>query len=134
MRNGLTPADLQSLGGQLVLGPNNQVLLPGTPATPASGSPGFTQLEQSLKDLAATGAQRIFPLYTKCDPATGVTTVSGFVAARVATVQTDGNGALTFVLQPTMLASPDAVTDFTRRGAGGVNITNPYVVKIRLVQ
>lgn len=134
LRTGLTPADLQSLGGPLLLGPNNQLVLPGAPTSPASSSPSFADLQQRLNELATTGAQRIWPLYTTCDQTTGVTTVHGFVAARVAQVRTDGNGALTFVLQPTLIASPDAVTDFTRRDAGGVNIANRYVVKIRLVQ
>jgi hypothetical protein len=131
VRNGLTPADLQNQGGQLMLGPNNQVLLPGSPTTPSSG---YADLQQSLTQLQTTAKQRIWPLYTNCDPNTGVTTLHGFVAARVVRVMAVPGGPLTFILQPTMIATPDAVTDFTRRGAGGVNITNPYVVKIRLVQ
>jgi hypothetical protein len=134
IRTGLTPPDLQNQGGELLLGPTNTVLLPGSPATPASGSPGFVALQQSLMHLQMTAEQRIWPLYRQSSFQTGVTTVSGFVAARVVQVNAVPGGPLTFILQATMLATPDAVTDFTRRGVGGVNITNPYVVKIRLVQ
>ncbi len=131
LANGLTPTDLQGEGGQLVLGPNNTILLPGSPTTPASG---YADIQAALTQLQQTAAVRVWPLYTTSDPATGVTTVHGFVAARVVQVTATAGGPLTFILQATMIAVPDAVTDFTRRGVGGVNITNPYVVKIRFVQ
>jgi hypothetical protein len=61
--------------------------------------------------------------------------VSGFVAARVAQVGLAQDGqSLLFVLQPTVLALPSAVTDASRREAGGVNTYNRYVCKVRLVE
>jgi len=38
------------------------------------------------------------------------------------------------VLQPTMIITSTALTDFTRRDAGTRTIFNPYVCKVRLVQ
>ena len=61
--------------------------------------------------------------------------LTGFVAARVANVAAPAAGQpVTFTLQPGQLATASAVTDAARRGVGGINVVNPYVCKIRLVE
>jgi hypothetical protein len=135
LTNGVRPLDLKPFGGQLVLGANNQLLLPGSTTGPVPGSPDFVALLTSLSLLQSTGDQRIWPLYTGVDPSSSEIIVSGWVAARVAQVLVDPNsGALIFTLQATMLASPHAVTHYNSNGVGGINVPNPYIVKIRLVQ
>jgi hypothetical protein len=57
------------------------------------------------------------------------------VAARVANVAAPAAGQpVTFTLQPGQLATAAAVADAARRGAGGINVVNPYVCKVRLVE
>ena len=38
------------------------------------------------------------------------------------------------ILQPTMLTTADAITDFTKRTLGPRTIFNPYVNRVRLAQ
>ncbi len=132
---GITPAQVQALGGQLVLqASNNRLSVPGSTLGPASGSPELTTLQQNLTQLSLTGDTRIWPLYCGTDAGSGNPILCGFVAARVVAVQPPANGLLTFSLQPTMLATATAVTDATRRGVGGIPLVNPYICKVRLVE
>jgi hypothetical protein len=132
LQTGVTAANLSSFGGQFVLDATNQLIVPGPPALSTADN---TALEAALNALAASAAQRVFPLYSTFDAVTNEATLSGFVAARVVSVQPMVVGQpLTFVLQPTVVAVSAAVTDASRRGVGGEAITNPYVVKVRLVE
>ena len=78
------------------------------------------------------GQKRIWPLYEVFDGLRGQAVVAGFVAARLVRATATSDGA-TVTLQPCMLATRAAITDSSRRGVGGINITNPYVVKVRIV-
>lgn len=124
---GVTTADLQDFGGQFVLDATNHL------AVPLLGATGFTDLTAALTALQTSAAQRIFPLYSSYNATANEVLLSGFVAARVVSVQSM-NGGVTFTLQPTVMAVPAAITDAARRGVGGVAITNPYIVKVRLVE
>ncbi len=127
LQMGVTTGDLQSFGGQFVLDATNHL------DVPVLGLNDFTTLSTALTALQASAAPRIFPLYSSYDATDNEVILSGFVAARVAGVQ-PMNGGLTATLQPTMVSLAAAVTDASRRGVGGVAITNPYIVKLRLVE
>jgi len=132
---GVTAAQLQAFGGQLVLQPNNnQLSVPGSSVGPAFGTSDATLLYQTLVQLQAQATPRLWPLFCGTDGA-GQPILCGFVAARVVTVAPlVANQPLTFVLQPTMVSSPFAVTNAAQRGVGGIAITNPYICKVRVVQ
>jgi hypothetical protein len=135
VRAGVTPDDLLAFGGEFVLDATNHLALDGSPYGPDGGTPEFDDLRASLEQLSRTAEQRVFPLYVRCDAAARRAVLAGFVAARVARVRPAAAGPpLAFTLQPTLVSVPAAVTDAARRGAGGVNIVNPYVVKVRLVE
>jgi hypothetical protein len=126
---GVMPAQLQSLGGQLVLGEQNQLPLPAPPGCgPAAGTPEADGLAASLEQLRVRGDLRVWPLFAGLDGSSGAAVVTGFVAARVVRVEADGP-RVRFTLQAGMLATPDLVTDASRRVGAG----NPYLGKIRLV-
>jgi hypothetical protein len=130
---GVTAAQLQNVGGQLILGGNNNTLIvPGTPWQPGSGANGSGYLLQVLQQLQAQGQPRIWPLYSGYDSHTQMPILRGFVAARVANVDVDGNGSKTsFTLQPCLLAVASAVTDASHRGGG---VPTRYLCKVRLVE
>jgi hypothetical protein len=133
---GVTREQLSLFGGELVLGPTNNLLeVPGSPWLPTGGGQGTSSLQQALGWLQQQAEPRIWPLYQGLDPETAMPILSGFVAARVASLPpTQSVGNLSFVLQPCMVAAPEAVTDANRRGVGGVAITNRYICKVRLVE
>ena len=131
LAGGVTAAQLQDFGGQFVLGDQN--LLP-VPAAPALAPSDLAVVQAGLEQLQQSGALRIWPLFPAADAGNDPLPVSGFVAARVAQVESAADGSVHVTLQPGMLATPTAVTDASRRGVGGVNITNPYIVKVRLVE
>ena len=92
-------------------------------------------LHNALLILQASAAARIYPLYSALPNVPNQVVLSGFVAARVVKVQPMNVGQpIAFTLQPAMIATPAAITDATRRGVGGVAITNPYIVKVRIVE
>jgi hypothetical protein len=133
---GVTRRDLAALGGDFVLGAGtNRLVVPGTPWGPQQGSSGLKALVQALARLQADGRPRIWPLCQGFDPKTQRPVISGFVAARVASVNpTQEPNALHFTLQPCMISQPEAVTNAARRGVGGVNIVNRYICRVRLVE
>ncbi len=125
---GITANDLQGLGGVFELDPSNNRLT----VAASRGDPSFyTKLLIQLD--AIKNQPRIWPLYEIYDAGTGQAVVSGFVAARVVAAFGNATTGLTILLQPCMLATRTALTDTTRRGVGGVNILNPYIAKLRLV-
>ena len=101
---------------------------------PAFGSNEASRLHRTLERLGMDAEPRIWPLY--CGTGSmNQPILCGFVAARVVTVAPlADNQPLSFILQPTMIAAPTALTDAARRGVGGIAITNPYVCKVRLVE
>jgi hypothetical protein len=133
--DGITAEHLQSLGRQMVLDANNQLLVSGLTISDPSGSDGLAAISAGLMKLQATAEKRVWPLYRVSEEHADAVVVAGFVAARVVQVQPLQDGQpLTFTLQPTMMAVSTAVTDPTRRGVNGAPVPNPYVVKVRLVE
>jgi hypothetical protein len=131
VRSGVTAAQLQDLGGQIVLGDQNQLPVPAAPGCgPAAGTPQAADLQASLEQLRLRGDLRIWPLFTGLDAHSGATVLTGFVAARVVEVDAPATGEpVRFTLQPGMLSTASAVTDASRRVGTG----NPYLCKVRLV-
>jgi hypothetical protein len=133
LAGGVRTADLSGLGGEFVLDQTNTLTLPARNVGPGPASTDLTSLATQLTKLASAAEVRVWPLYQN---ATGsAATVVGFVAARVVDVTTPPRGGpLRFRLQQTMVSTPAAITDFTRRGINGNAIVNPYLCKIRYVQ
>ncbi len=136
LQTGVTAEQLTALGGSFVLGAaNNQLAVQANQVGSANPSGDLTTLYNALSQLQQSGQARIWPLQSGYDTAGGNSLVCGFVAARVASVNPVTAGQpLTFTLQPTMLSTATAVTDYTRRGVGGVPVLNPYVCKVRFVE
>jgi hypothetical protein len=134
---GISPADLPpAWGGQLMLNPNNQLRVAGTPWGPSNESSDAMLLQSALNTLQLTAEMRLWPLFSSFDPSTGLPVLSGFVAARVVQVQAvskKGRG-ITFSVQPCMMSTATALTDFRRRGIGSARLPNPYICKVRLVE
>jgi hypothetical protein len=134
--SGVTPEQLQGLGGELVLeASDNRLKVPGSALGPSEGSQQLKQLRAALDQLRQLAEPRLWPLYSGIDSSTGKPILCGFVAARVVTVGTLAAGQpLTCTLQATVVAESTAVTGATRRGVGGIPIVNPYISKVRLVE
>lgn len=152
-RQGVTSHDLKEIGGQLILGEDNRVILAGMPSI---DDEAVDSLYQALVALRDSAEPRIWPLYSAILPdqesATGWrVTIQGFVAARVVRVAlsdateselpssagehgVSARRQLRLVLQPCQLAVNAAVTDSARRYANpSVSIHNRYIAKVRLV-
>jgi Flp pilus assembly protein TadG len=125
---GMSANDLQGLGGTFALSDVDNRL--SVPASRGAATP-YSDLAGQLNQLQ--GQKRIWPLYESFDPAGGQAIVAGFVAARVVQASATTTG-LTLVLQPCMLSTRTALTNAARRGVGGVDIVNPYICKVRLVE
>jgi hypothetical protein len=131
--NGVSAADLTHFGVPLILDATNRLDVTAQAVGPAAGSTDLTNLVAQLNALSASAQARIWPLYT--ETAGTSATLCGFVAARVVNVSAPvGSGPLSFCLQQTMMSTPAAVTDYTRRGVNSTPIVNPYVCKVRFVQ
>jgi hypothetical protein len=133
---GVTVDDLKEFGGELVLrGPGPGLPVLGTLWGPAPGGWDGAQLKTALQELQSRGDCRIWPLFTHVDPSTRTPVLSGFVAARVARVDSPGpHGGLSFVLQPCMTSTTTALIDASSRDGAGAVTENPYVCKVRIVQ
>lgn len=127
--------------------PTNQSLTLATGATnevtlnrllPTAGD--FASFATALGTIA--GARRVWMLYDS--PAAGTVRVVGFVAARVMRI-TNNVTSVDVTLQPTMLITCDAQTDFTRRDLGPrvlasppatipISLFNPYISRNRIAQ
>jgi hypothetical protein len=131
---GVLPGDLAGFpGSQFALAPLTNQLVVSGPSTPL-GPVDYAVLATALTNLQNNGAQRVFPLYSTYDASGNEVTLSGFVAARVVSVQPmNGGQPFAFELQPTVISLPAALTDASRRVSDPA-ITNPYIVKVRLVE
>ncbi len=137
---GIAREDLQPLGGQLLLGDQqesrNQLFLPRLQLTKED----LQELAQALSRLVETGERRAWMLYSSkfdrpLENGVKLAGVLGFVAAQVMDVRLDKkSGALCVVLQPGMRITATAVTDAARRHLGPRSIVNPYLCKVRLVE
>lgn len=121
--DGVSAADLVTLGKEIVLDENGQRPVPIIPLTQVPGA-----LAEALAQLQQRGEPRIFPLYRQQDT-NGQAIITGFVVARVLAVQHQ-DGELRFIVQPAMRSTPTAVTGSSR---GRTAATNPYLARVRLV-
>jgi hypothetical protein len=98
--NGITPADLAAYGGQLVLGDNGTLTLPGIPG----------QRDSLLSVLESmVGQTRVIPLYNSISGSgSGAeVTIVGFGGIRVMQVDRKGDGRLT--VQPAFVSDNNVV-------------------------
>jgi Flp pilus assembly protein TadG len=134
VRYGLAKLHLESLGGQLLLGPDNRLAIPGSPRAPQAGSREFSLMFRSLEQIQLLAEPRIWPLVSGAND-DGAPIISGFVAARIVRIPMPEPGKpLRMVVQACSVSQPAAVTDSERRGAGGIDIHNPYISRVRLVK
>lgn len=96
--------------GGFVLRRDNKVEVPGRAGLPPAGSRTRAQLLDLLEELAANGEPRLWPLFSDYDVERGQVQVSGWTAARVASVR-NADEAVVLVLQPCVLPHPAAVTE-----------------------
>jgi hypothetical protein len=134
--NGVDASHLSAFGGQLVLGPGNQLVVNGTPWGPLNTSWDGQLLQNALKQLQSSGLPRLWPCFTSFDKETSKPVLCGFVAARVVQIkqQAGKGGSISFSVQPCMMSTGTAVTDAGRAGIGTAKLPNPYICKVRLVE
>ncbi|MCS6850441.1 MAG: hypothetical protein NZ700_04645 [Gemmataceae bacterium] len=132
IRHGVTAADLAAYNSELVLPDEGSVRVACAWVGPAYDSEELSYLRECLFDLARDGTGRVWPLCRQEPSLSETVTLVGFVAARIAAVETTED-ALVMTLQPCTLSSGCAVTDAARRQAGRIR-PNPYVCRIRLVE
>ena len=133
LTDGLAAADLDSFGGELIIGSGGTLTVSG--GLIAGGASGDSaELAAVLQTLADQATPRVWPLFADFDYASGQATVTRFVAARVVSVfaATEEN-PLRFVLQPCMLATGTALTRIQPANGNVAPIWNRYVCKVRLV-
>jgi hypothetical protein len=132
VREGVRTADLQALGGELVLGPDNRLPVPGDLVGPAGDSAAFGQLLGALEELREQGEVRAWPLFhPHATEEHGRPILCGFVAARVMAVEAE-KSSLHLVLQPACLSSASVVTRSANEDAAAP-LRNPYICKVRLI-
>ena len=130
VREGITTADLAELGGEMVLSPAGSLSVPGSTGELILG-PGA--LAEALEQLRASGRPRIWPLFAGVESILGEPQVTGFVAARVASVEVSPVTGLTFTVQPAMLTTVTTVTAADRPGYVDIPM-NRYLSRMRLVR
>jgi len=146
---GVSREDLAEFDGQLVLGWDNRLYLPGYDEAPALGDSRLPSLLDALQTLQSTGEPRIWPLFAALveEPSHGPVTamVQGFVAARLvsAAIASVGDSSeedpkrqeLRLRLQPCMISTGTAITDVNRRFVNpAVDLHNAWICKVRLVE
>jgi hypothetical protein len=126
-------------GGQMLLndgtGTKNELLLSRQPLP--NDKKQVSQLATALTGIL--GQPRIWMLYWLAqsdNPPPGAQTVPvvGFVVARVMAVDASNPAQVSFVLQPSVLVSDAAVTNFQLRGLGPRSLYNPYLARVRIVE
>lgn len=127
---------LPAFNGQLLLNddldqnnPQNLLILPRQALTASEIDALATNLD------AIRGQRRVWMLYSQVQQ-DNTAIVVGFVVARVMHVETVliGHTQLMITIQPSMLVTATAVTDYTRRNWGPRSLFNPYTCKVRLVE
>ncbi len=134
LANGITKDDFETFGAPFEL--NSDLELEVTANQTIPDSPDRDDVVATLLELRDSGSIRIWPLYTTIDAGMSKAIIQGFVAARVASVvePVASADAVTFTVQPTMLATHAAVTDANRMPKNGIPILNPYICKVRFVE
>jgi hypothetical protein len=138
IQTGVTVEDLQDRQHRLLLEDQNVTILPRVPVA----STDMQKLAAALAQIV--GQKRVWPLYSglQVTDKGEWAVVPGFVAARLLSVQwqsdsrTAGDNPVQLIvtLQPTMLITATAVTDYRRRDTGVRCLFNPYICKVRLVE
>ncbi len=127
LASGVTPGDLNNFNHEFVLDGAGNLEAPGEVTT--TDSSGLDDLRDQILALQASGAARVWPLYST--NSTGTTTVVDFVAARVSKVgaatAVGANATLEVTLTPAFFASPLVVTDPGRT-------VNPYLARVHLTK
>lgn len=137
IETGLTRDDLTSLGGELML--NDPRKTPQPLALPRADLTGeqLGRLATALEQLAETGERRVWMLYSPrfdhSKEGRSTLGVIGFVAAQVMHVERQKD-RLCVILQPGMIITAAAVTDFRRRELGPRPIHNPHICRVELVE
>jgi hypothetical protein len=133
IRTGLSVGMTQKWGREFRLDGNNQLPVECASHIEITRSGGETDpVEAAFRLLAASGEARVWPVFEEIDES-GKVVLSGFTAARVVTVEPDSQmGGMVLKLQPTIIATPTAVTDPLRTDRSGKPIGNRNVVKVRL--
>ncbi|HEX5272127.1 MAG TPA: hypothetical protein VFW33_16635 [Gemmataceae bacterium] len=149
VKNGVAYGDLATGGqkpGQFLLNDGTQkvnqapaLTEPLPPPSSSVGPGGASVLAGSAQNqtglLGILGQPRVWLLYSGLTSQNGTQTVNvvGFVVARVMAVQVAG-GSLTVTLQPSVLVTDKAVTNWTLRDLGPRSLYNPYVARLRFVE
>ncbi len=129
------PANNGQAQGQFLL--NNGTTAPNsnfaTPASQPLPSGGASSLQARLQGML--GQARVWMLYSFVQDQNHNPTfaVVGFVVARVMRALS-ASGQVSAVLQPSVLITDTAVTDYTLRDLGPRSLYNPYVARVRLVE
>jgi hypothetical protein len=118
--------------GGFVLRGDNRVNVPGAAGLPPVGSQTRTALLETLQNVASTGQARLWPLYSEYDTLQGQVRVSGWTAARLVEIQTQGANLL-LVLQPCVLPHAAAVTE-QREPPPAFWENNRMVCRVRLAE
>jgi hypothetical protein len=130
------PANNGQAQGQFLLNangstaPNSNVAMPATQPMPGGGA---AKLKARLQGIL--GQPRVWMLYSFVQDQNHNPTfaVVGFVVARVMRA-VSADGQVSAVLQPSVLITDTAVTDYTLRDLGPRTLYNPYVARVRLVE
>lgn len=135
---GICAADLKKLGCDEIRlpGDGSGLSVPGCMIGPGADDHGENPLSLALKNLAATGEGRIWPLFS-IDRVRGEFSIAlrGFVAARVVEVKpASGDTSLRFTLQPCRLATGTALTFVPDENDPSPIPWNRYICKIRLTE
>jgi hypothetical protein len=102
--------------------------------TGALPSGGAAKIAGALTGIL--GQPRVWMLYSHVHGQPGDQTVSvvGFVVARVMHVEGPAGGPLTITLQPSVLVTDKAITDWTLRNNGPRSLYNPYIARLRFAE
>jgi hypothetical protein len=129
--SGITVANVSGLpfGGQFTLADP----IPSLSVPEFLPSPTLADFAASFAPVSTPNAAipRVFPLYSGID-GSGNVIVTGFVAARVVSVDTSDASRVTVTIQPTLISSPLAVTPTTCPVPAGAPSFNRYIGKLRI--
>lgn len=134
IRRGVTRTELErNYGSGLVLTNDNTIGVIGSPQCPRADMEARRQLDTVLTELVTSGQPRIWPLFSEVDEEHAIVQVSGWMAARVASVSRSEGGGIRLMLQPAVLAHRSAVTE-SRPVAPAFWANNRTVFRVRLAE
>lgn len=127
---GVTSAQFKKWGGEFVLGADNKISIPGTTA----GSAASADLVTALREVVTSGQPRIWPLFAGgSDDGSGMRfDVTGWVGARLLSVDVVKDVGIVLVLQPAVVCLPAVVTEPAKVDPPAFWATNRTVCRVRL--